>query len=214
MSNIKVYFGNRYITFRDTIPDKIEQKYGLFHNFHGRKDLYNVLSTFRQKETLPFLVIIHSDFSHLWKEFTSYFKIIEAAGGLVKNREGSFLIIKRRGFWDLPKGKISKKEAIEEAAVREVSEECGITYLDILVPLHQSYHTYMLKGKIVLKKTYWFTMKFTGDEELKPQLDEDITEALWIPTHKLDEILENTYPLVRDVINLGLGRNLSSFARS
>ncbi len=36
-------------------------------------------------------------------------------------------MIYRLKKWDLPKGKINKKEIIEEAAAREIKEECNIS---------------------------------------------------------------------------------------
>ena len=37
--------------------------------------------------------------------------------------------IQRLGDWDLPKGKVEKREGVEAAAVREVQEECGLVTL-------------------------------------------------------------------------------------
>ena len=42
---------------------------------------------------------IDSDFERLFSEY----KLVEAAGGLVESESG-FLIIKRNGLWDVPKG--------------------------------------------------------------------------------------------------------------
>ena len=63
----------------------------------------------------------------LVEEFKACFTILEAGGGIVFNKRGEFLVIERRGVWDLPKGKVDAGETIEEAAVREVREECGLT---------------------------------------------------------------------------------------
>ncbi|MFN5421861.1 MAG: NUDIX domain-containing protein, partial [bacterium] len=43
--------------------------------------------------------------------------IIEAAGGMVFNQAGELLMMKRRGFWDMPKGKLDAGESIEECAI-------------------------------------------------------------------------------------------------
>src|SRR5437868_11884755 len=67
-----------------------------------------------------------------WKIFLSYYTLVEAAGGLVQNNREEFLLIKRLGKWDLPKGKLDYDESPEEAAIREVEEECGIDQLSIL----------------------------------------------------------------------------------
>ena len=56
------------------------------------------------------------------EEFVNYFgtyKSINAAGGLVENGNGEYLMIKRKGYWDLPKGKIEKGENDEDGALRE-----------------------------------------------------------------------------------------------
>ena len=62
------------------------------------------------------------------------------------------------------------------------------------------------KGKECLKKTYWFIMKYEGDEELVPQLEEDITKAKWMGVDKFDKVFENTFPSVADVLNAYLER--------
>jgi 8-oxo-dGTP pyrophosphatase MutT (NUDIX family) len=55
--------------------------------------------------------------------FFSLFKIIEAAGGVVKNGRGEILFIFRRGKWDLPKGKISVIRSINaDPQIRQTDE--------------------------------------------------------------------------------------------
>ncbi|TAE62283.1 MAG: NUDIX domain-containing protein, partial [Bacteroidetes bacterium] len=44
--------------------------------------------------------------------------ILEAAGGVVTNEAGEVLWIFRRGFWDLPKGKLDAGETLEQCALR------------------------------------------------------------------------------------------------
>ena len=51
---------------------------------------------------------------------------VPAAGGLLTDENGRLLCIHRIGHWDLPKGKLEAGEALEEAAAREVEEECGV----------------------------------------------------------------------------------------
>ena len=48
----------------------------------------------------------------------------------------------RLGVWDLPKGKVEKSEDIEQAAVREVQEECGLVDVRLVAPLTSTWHTY------------------------------------------------------------------------
>ncbi|MDA3927974.1 MAG: NUDIX domain-containing protein, partial [Prolixibacteraceae bacterium] len=143
-----------------------------------------------------------SSLTYLVNFFFSQFKIIEAAGGLVFNSNEALLCIYRWGKWDLPKGKIEKGEKKEEAAIREVEEETGITGLDLEVQLPTTYHIYKSpyhKNKWVLKPTYWFKMKYSGVEELVPQTKEDITKAIWVKESDLGPIQQNTYASLQDL---------------
>jgi len=105
------------------------------------------------------------------------FENIAAAGGIVLNTRGEVLWIFRRGKWDLPKGKADGGESMEQTAVREVQEECGIKHLRVIRRLGDGYHIYAInKGKnAVFKTTHWFLME-TDDTLFTPQTEEDITE--------------------------------------
>jgi 8-oxo-dGTP pyrophosphatase MutT (NUDIX family) len=132
--------------------------------------------------------------------FTGFYQIIEAAGGIVRHPSGKYLFIKRFGKWDLPKGKIESGELPGQAALREVSEECGISDLVITHELPSTYHTYKLEGNRVLKRTWWFAMDFRGDLHTKPQSEEGITEATWLVPSQFDVVLDNTYRSIAELI--------------
>ena len=85
---------------------------------------------------------------------------IIAAGGLVTNPQGQILWIFRRGFWDLPKGKLDEGETIQTCAVREVEEETGIKNIRLHELLKFTNHTYFDThlNQEVVKRTYWFHM--------------------------------------------------------
>jgi len=138
-------------------------------------------------------------------EFASHFMEIPAGGGLVQNREGKYLLIYRRGVWDLPKGKQEPDETIEQCALREVEEETGLTHLRLGDPICTTHHTYKQNGHSILKHTYWFRMYDEAEESLIPQTEEDINEARWVEKESLPELLEGTYPsLVEVFVNAGL----------
>jgi ADP-ribose pyrophosphatase YjhB (NUDIX family) len=134
------------------------------------------------------------------------FRIVEAGGGLVINKNKEILFIFRRGKWDLPKGKLEKHEKIKKGAVREVEEECGITNPIVKEELITTFHKFKNKGKECLKKTHWFIMEYKGDEELVPQLEEDITKAKWMGEEKFDKVFKNTFPSITDVLNAYLDK--------
>jgi 8-oxo-dGTP pyrophosphatase MutT (NUDIX family) len=150
-------------------------------------------------------VIQNPDLKQIWEQFRSHFNAIPAAGGLVKNDAGSLLFIKRMGVWDLPKGKIEKKETPEHAAIREVEEECGLTNLQLIKPLESTFHIYRspylsFPDNLVLKETKWFLMTYSGVEIPVPQLEEDIEEVRWFAESELDEVRANTYPSLRELL--------------
>ena len=89
-----------------------------------------------------------------WDIFCADYSLIEAAGGVVYNNDNKYLMIFRNGKWDLPKGQLDQNESIKECAIREVEEECGISGLNILNALQDTYHTYEIKGRKILKRTY------------------------------------------------------------
>ena len=136
------------------------------------------------------------DPAKVWKEFKKLFRMISAAGGLVKNSNGKYLLIYRNGKWDLPKGKQDKGEAIRTTAVREVEEECGIGRLTITGRLPDTYHIYDLKGKAALKKTHWYAMKTTSDKKPVPQKEEGIKTAVWLSPAAIKRRKKNIYPSV------------------
>lgn len=135
-------------------------------------------------------------------------RIVNAAGGLVKNTRGEILMIFRLGRWDLPKGKLEENEKIEECAVREVSEETGLPE-DMILPgelICMTIHHYEMFGEKIEKHTYWYKMDFTGDTGITPvpQTEEDIVSALWVPENEITEKLTNTYDTIREVFRKGM----------
>ena len=65
------------------------------------------------------------DLDAAWSALRAHTTDVPAAGGLLTNDQGELLCIHRLGHWDLPKGKLEPGEILEEAAAREVQEECG-----------------------------------------------------------------------------------------
>lgn len=129
--------------------------------------------------------------------------LIKAAGGLVQSEKGNYLFIFRNKKWDLPKGKVEKGEKMKQAALREVEEECGVKILTNDEKLCKTYHIYELSGKVMLKKTNWYSMTVKGQPKLVPQKEEGITKADWYGKDSLEPLLTNTYQLITDVLKAG-----------
>ena len=144
--------------------------------------------------------VLVDDAKAFMKKVVKSITTIEAAGGLVKNDAGKYLFIYRNDKWDLPKGKIEKKEKTKVAAVREVEEECGIKVSELKEKLCKTYHTYIYKGEVVLKKSHWFMMRYKGKAKLVPQLEEGITDVRWVSKQQVPTLMQNTFPSIVDVL--------------
>jgi 8-oxo-dGTP pyrophosphatase MutT (NUDIX family) len=115
-------------------------------------------------------------------------------------------MIHRLGKWDLPKGKLENFEQPEEAAVREVSEECGIPEPELLSHLLDTYHIYTQHGERVLKRTYWYLMRSHGDHTPTPQTIEGITEVKWVDPAQVKVLAEESYSSVQVVLHEAVRR--------
>ena len=130
---------------------------------------------------------------------------VNAGGGLVTNNKGEFLLIRRSGLWDLPKGHQEPGEPIEETAVREVEEETGLKGLVLGKFIRVTDHTYFRNEKWHLKHTWWYSMTCSEGCNLVPQTEEGITEVRWVAKTELKELLQETYPTIVEVFrSLGL----------
>ena len=128
-------------------------------------------------------------------------KEIIAAGGLVFNSDKKLLLIFRRGFWDLPKGKLDDGESIEACAVREVEEEVGLKNILLQNFIETTSHTYFDKwiGEDVIKKTYWYKMQ-VPNQDLVLQTEEDIEKAVWINEKEWKQYKENCYQNIQYIV--------------
>ena len=135
-----------------------------------------------------------------WENFCSNYTLINAAGGVVYNSKKQLLMIFRNEKWDLPKGKMNVDEKYYECAIREVKEECGVSDLQIICELENTYHTYEIDGKPILKCTYWFKMYTNYSNKLVPQIEEGITKAEWINKKSIFKKINNTYGNIKELL--------------
>jgi len=196
----KVFFNDRTVYFGDNFPRAFERNKGLFYKYNNLQELNELIELFSALNQIHSLYIFHEDMLMVIEDFKACFKMIEAGGGLVFNARGEFLAIRRNGVWDLPKGKLEKGENFQEAALREVEEETGLKGLIIREPLVSTYHTYLLKGKKVLKKTRWFEMEYKRKDVPVLQEKEGITDYRWVASGQTDFIRQNTYASILDVL--------------
>ena len=163
-----------------------------------------------ENTSCPEMNVYGEEIEEIWEDFTHMFKVVEAAGGIVFNKEEKILFIHRLGKWDLPKGKIEKDESLENAALREVEEETSLKELILEKFINNTFHTYKERnGARVLKTTYWFKMSYVGDAEPKPQVEEGITKVEW---KNEDQIIEDVFSstfknIILILNNVGIGED-------
>jgi 8-oxo-dGTP pyrophosphatase MutT (NUDIX family) len=168
-------------------------------NPENRQMIVALRACFMEHSGINKLYVICNDPAAAFQNFVKSLFLIEAAGGIVTNDSQEWLLIKRTGVWDLPKGKVDHGETIRQAAVREVKEETGIISVSIIKELSPSYHIYPLDDEWVFKRTYWFLM-LGSKGRLKPQKEEKISEAIWMNEQALKKVIPHMYPSLLPVV--------------
>lgn len=165
-----------------------------------RKALFQYVDSLEKNHNFDSITIHSHDLEGLKDDFFSIYKIVPAAGGAIYNKKDQVLMIFRRGFWDLPKGKLDPGETIEQAAIREVAEEVGLDEVEVLEKLPTTYHTYKnKKGIRCLKPSHWYKM-YTEEMDVILQTEEDIEGSLWIKPKKFLKSDMKAYGSINDVL--------------
>ncbi len=204
----KVFINDNSLEFLVSVPPNINPKHCYSNDFDPTA-LVQKLSvhtgSLSEKGEVPAdnrFYVISDRPDRALELFTGNFKVIKAAGGIVKraDNEDLVLMIFRLGKWDLPKGKMEKGESTEKSAVREVEEECGIGGLKIIRRLPETRHMYFHKDRWVMKETVWYEMVTDDRRDLIPQTEEGITEVRWVSLNKLPELLKNSYSSIASLL--------------
>jgi 8-oxo-dGTP pyrophosphatase MutT (NUDIX family) len=200
----KVYFNDRFILLTEDRDSALQHKRKvLYRDFTDRGELKHWIIEFRDRREFREAIFRHNDLRELQEAFKSCFKLVPAAGGLVQAENGSYLVIERNGFWDLPKGKLEEGESFEDAALREVEEETGLEGLRLRCLLMSTFHTYPLSEDVMaLKETRWFDLEYGGNGAPRLQTEEGITSFRWILPGEAHFVSENSYASILDVLRL------------
>ena len=197
---IKIFYNDRILTFCEDVSSEIQTTKIL----HFDDNTESAIKLFLNTSDAYKLAILGASDETALALLNKIFTVIEAGGGRVHDSQGRTLCIFRYGRWDLPKGWLEKGETLDQCAVREVCEECGLDPADIVNEgkLITTYHIYPFKEGFALKVTHWYRMKYTGAGLTKPQMEEDITEVKWVSESEMEEVVKNTYGNIKIVLGL------------
>jgi 8-oxo-dGTP pyrophosphatase MutT (NUDIX family) len=189
-----------YLLATDEVDQIGFSKNSLIAPYSGKtKMLLSYIDMMEKTHRFDQLVLHYHDVRKMKTEFESLFTVIRASGGVVEDENEKVLMIFRRGYWDLPKGKIENGENKRQAAIREVMEETGVKKITLLEKITTTRHCYRLRNKTrILKKTYWYAMK-APNQKLVPQTGEDIEKAIWTDPNK---IIKKNQPIFSNIVDV------------
>jgi len=195
----KIFFDRRAIVICTPGEEALTDPNAVEFHIGDSSGIVDMVGLFETSETLERIYIPASDPEACYRSVCAQFREVNAAGGLVSNRRGDYLLIRRDGLWDLPKGHQEAGEDISVTAVREVQEETGLDSLEAGELVCVTDHCYRRNGVWHLKHTWWFRMTYMTPADLVPQTEEDITRAAWVAKSSLPPYMKNTYPSIREV---------------
>ena len=104
-----------------------------------------------------------------------------SGGAVISFREGvphvALIATRKKTRWGLPKGAVAAGETSEQAALREVLEETGLS-ASIVKPLDTIEYFFRAGDVLIRKKVDFYLMSYTGGE-LTPQLSE-VDDVEWV----------------------------------
>lgn len=195
----RIYFEKRCIIICEPDDQALADPNSVEFHLSGRFDIHTLVGMFKASESLNRIYIPTEDTQWMYRRLCAEFKEVDAAGGLVSNRRGDYLLINRNGLWDLPKGHREEGEDISVTALREVQEETGVDQLELGDLICVTDHCYLRNDIWHLKHTWWYNMLYTNPVDLTPQREEDITMAAWVAKSSLPPFLKNTFPSIIEV---------------
>ncbi|PYP68775.1 MAG: hypothetical protein DMD26_01010 [Gemmatimonadetes bacterium] len=124
-----------------------------------------------------------------------------SAGGVVyRVADGAPLYLLIRDSyknWGFPKGHVEQGELPEGAALREVSEETGLSDLALRGLIETIDWHFRFRGKLIHKICHFYLME-TAESSTSPQRTEGITACRWLPFDEAEELI--SYGNAREVL--------------
>jgi 8-oxo-dGTP pyrophosphatase MutT (NUDIX family) len=116
----------------------------------------------------------------------------KAAGVVIFDEHSNFLLVKeshkgKQGLWHIPSGTVETGESPEQAALREVFEETGLT-----ITLNGFVDAFLGRfddDAFVMRYCWWAT--HSSNQSVQPVLTDEISEAKFFSKLEFDELYRN-----------------------
>lgn len=171
----------------------------------NKKALFQYLDTLEKSNRFDEIILESEDPRSTFKDLRSLCNWVPAAGGVIRNPKGQILMIYRKNFWDLPKGKLESGERSRQAAIRECMEEVGLKDLTIHTKIGVTWHLYREQDRSrSLKRTKWFVLDTQSPELTMPQKEEGIERVEWFNASdalELEPIYQNIKFIIQKYMN-------------
>lgn len=107
--------------------------------------------------------------------------------------DGKVLLLKRKNYWDIPGGRVEKKESVLDALHRELQEEIG------LIGLTGLSHFMMVLSSVRIPRPdgdvgLILTVYRCEIPPFTPQLSEEHTDFCWFSPEEAKAVLKDRYP--------------------
>jgi len=192
---ITVYFADKSVVF--TRENPADGDCAVIRDDRGEVSRTNVTKIL---ENVNRAAVVSADPEAAFARFAADFTRVEAAGGVAVDKRGAWLMIRRNGRWDLPKGHLEAGETLAECAARELLEETGIA-AEPVRPLCDTLHAYWFPktARWELKRTHWFELRADSPGDPTPQTEEGIESVVWCMPGEAAEHLRSAFPTIRCV---------------
>jgi len=130
-------------------------------------------------------------------------EIEEISAGGVVSKDGNVIVIRPKGraTINLPKGHLESGETAEQAAIREIREETGLT-VKAVAKLSEVKYSYKRNGKKIPKLVTFFLCEYL--EGSVEDHDDEVEYARWLP---IDVALRKlTFPSEKAVLKAAVKR--------
>ncbi len=127
-------------------------------------------------------------------------KIVQGAGAIIfrneKNGRLYLLLRSKGGTWGFAKGKVDQGESLQEAAIREVKEETGISISLMPEFVKSIQYNFIDRSGEKLRKQVAFFLATTDTQEVI--LSDEHSEYIWLPYEQA--LKKSTYTNTKSLI--------------